>query len=443
MTDLAYEKISKDALGLISTATNINHDSSHIDRVLENALSIANIVDPYKKIVDRNILKTCVLLHDLAYLEYKTNLYTWWFEGSLALKVLNKKIDLSFLSEEERKIISEAIYRHVHSFPIRTLNKKRNLYVQILQDADTLDMFSDDRFKSITVNIQNSKFKNFLLIITKFIYENIYYFLNLQASSAYLFEIKNVNSFYKKTNFRYKEWNLDGVRTLICIHGYADTSSMFEKFAKMFPKHIHIISIDLPMSLEKTKIYSIEELASYIRVFCIKNNISPDLVIGFSLGGLVGLEYCSRFNVPLIMLNSLPCLLCKDTIVYKIIKSIKPILQNKFLLLIFTRVKVIINYFTNTMNKEALELIRNNPKSTLGTVINALTYDGRAKFEANDFVKKLIFCKDDEVLTYKRYKKFIENFKDRTTLLETGGHATGTQYWENVYANISEMLPKL
>ena len=54
------------------------------------------------------------------------------------------------LTAEEQDLIIEAIVSHSHSYPFRKLNKKKDHYTKILQDADTLDFFSDLRLKALT-----------------------------------------------------------------------------------------------------------------------------------------------------------------------------------------------------------------------------------------------------------------------------------------------------
>jgi HD superfamily phosphodiesterase len=124
------------------------HNFSHVQRVTKNAMQIVGILGLENKI-DQNILKTACLFHDIVFTKRKASFLTWLLEGKYSIEILKELDILSFLSKKEASLIEEAIYYHGLSFPLRRLNKKRGPYCQILQDADTLDLFHRERIESL------------------------------------------------------------------------------------------------------------------------------------------------------------------------------------------------------------------------------------------------------------------------------------------------------
>ena len=77
----------------------------------------------------------------------------------LVLPAILSQLDIN---KNEKKIIENAIYSSPFSFPFRRLNKGRDLYTQILQDADTIDFFSKEREISFKKAIKDFSFYAFL-----------------------------------------------------------------------------------------------------------------------------------------------------------------------------------------------------------------------------------------------------------------------------------------
>jgi len=70
------------------------------------------------------------------------------------------------IRSSEREVIENAIYSSSFSFPFRRLNKNKDLYTQILQDADTLDFFSKEREKSFDKVKKDFGFYNILGLVS-------------------------------------------------------------------------------------------------------------------------------------------------------------------------------------------------------------------------------------------------------------------------------------
>ncbi len=165
------------------------HSLDHAHRVKFNAIKIAKILK-LEKDLDLNLLTGMSLLHDMHYSQHKPGIKTYLFERRLAKKYLKKYIAQFNIKEEEEKLIIEAITNHPHSYPLRRLNRKKNHYTKILQDADTLDFFSDSRLKSLDVSKQKFFFYKFIWFLGQKLYlrdkKKINKFLNYPELVKYL-----------------------------------------------------------------------------------------------------------------------------------------------------------------------------------------------------------------------------------------------------------------
>lgn len=144
--DDLYKTIKAYALLRMRKTKDPRHDDKHVERVKNNALKIIKILGKENEI-DRNLLKTICLLHDLTFSVRKSSIYTYIFEGHLERKLMFGVLAKFGLSNNIGQTIVDAVYHHSHSFPFRRLNKDRGLYTKILQDADTLDFFNQIRLK--------------------------------------------------------------------------------------------------------------------------------------------------------------------------------------------------------------------------------------------------------------------------------------------------------
>lgn len=125
----------------------LQHDCEHAKRVAQNAKQIAQILGLDKQ-VDMNLLQVTCLLHDINHAIDNPGFKNYFFESKRLKKVLPSVLEELNIDEDERKIIENAIYKSPLSYPFKRLNKNTNLYTQILQDADTLDLFSKERTDS-------------------------------------------------------------------------------------------------------------------------------------------------------------------------------------------------------------------------------------------------------------------------------------------------------
>jgi len=149
MNNLQLQNIQEFVYRESVNITDPQHDLSHAQRVKSNAVKIARILE-LDKHLNLNLLVGMSLLHDMHYSTYSPGIKTYLFEGRIAKKFIKEIISQFDLTAEEQDLIIEAIVSHSHSYPFRKLNKKKDHYTKILQDADTLDFFSDLRLKALT-----------------------------------------------------------------------------------------------------------------------------------------------------------------------------------------------------------------------------------------------------------------------------------------------------
>jgi HD superfamily phosphodiesterase len=157
----------------IEAKCDIQHNLHHIQSVTKNALDISQKYD-----VDTNLIEAICYVHDLTYTVHNPSIKTYIFEGKYIAAILNKFLSIFNINNIEKEIIINACRKHPHSFPFRKLNRNSDIYTKILQDADTLDYFSERRINNF---IKNNTFGLFnlsrLLRIIRSRFIN--YFLNL------------------------------------------------------------------------------------------------------------------------------------------------------------------------------------------------------------------------------------------------------------------------
>jgi hypothetical protein len=376
MTKETLNKIIK----VIPTSTknrgDYHHGLEHINNVTNTTMKIADRIDPDHKKIDRNLLEACVYSHEVAWTKYNVNLLTYFLEGILAKRILKELINDLEIDRYEKEILLEAVKTHPHSFPLKRLNKRYSIYSQILQDADTIDAYRDNREEE-TLDIYLSKVtKAFVFKLFNIKKADLDNYLNLDESKKYFYEINFLNKVKKDKNFSYSIWNEKGKKKILCIHGYADNSKKFSKLANELKNEYRIISLDLPTETELNKAFSVEKLAQYIETFCKENKINPDLVLGFSMGGLVGLEYSYKNNKPLLMLSALPSILPYDTTLKKLLILLKPDITKRQIIKIISLIKVFQFNSFSSLKKNRIPSLYYNNKTKVSSLFLAFGYNG-------------------------------------------------------------------
>ncbi|KKP69395.1 hypothetical protein A2X44_04560 [candidate division CPR3 bacterium GWF2_35_18] len=133
------------------------HNFSHVDRVRKNALKFAECLKISDKL-DLNLLQAICYLHDVTYIEYKGTIYPHIFESVLVKKELLKILPKFKINDQEAQVIIKACIKHPHSFPYKRLNYEMDFYTRLLQDADTVDYFHEERLQMVKENINKVPF---------------------------------------------------------------------------------------------------------------------------------------------------------------------------------------------------------------------------------------------------------------------------------------------
>jgi len=143
------EKIKDYAKKEYGVSSDRQHNFDHVDRVAKNALKIVDALDVADKI-DKNLLQAACYLHDIATSKSKSSNYFSQFLNHIFEKNINKRNILGILANfdltwDDSQILLASIINHSYSIPYRILNKQKDLYSQILQDADSLDYAISNR----------------------------------------------------------------------------------------------------------------------------------------------------------------------------------------------------------------------------------------------------------------------------------------------------------
>lgn len=423
------EKLTKEYLANVK---DLQHDFDHANRVRKKALNIADILG-VKNDIDLNLLQASCLLHDLTYSRKNPIplILIYIIEGFLAKSFVNKALKTLNISDQNRQIITKTISKHSKSFPFKKLNKKEDLYTKILQDADTLDFFNKQRIENFK-NI-NGFTKKCSLLINLFVSygkKNINKFLNFPELALY---------FLQNNGFSYLEWGTTNSdeETLLCIHGYTDSSLLFAPFAKKVSNRYKIIALDLPMK-HKAKICSITQLANYLENFRKKIGLKKFNLVGFSLGGLVAIEYSIIYPnrvSNLYLLNSLPSPILSD-VLRKLFKHLKPLLLLKPSLYIYSRIntnKLIKRLLPNRiLNNEQKDIMRSKYIPIFGTLLNNLDYSKTKEFNNLSLPKMIILFKDDEIINWNHVRNYAKSLNGKLKVFHKGGHITQKKYWSDV-----------
>ena len=149
MDSKTLEKIKVYVKKVSDLSDDKRHDFGHAERVTRNAMWILDTLKIGES-VDRNLLQAACYLHDVVVMKrdsrnYFSRFVSHFFEKNLNKKYLGKVLADFDLPWEEDQIIAEAIINHPNSIPFLVLNKEKDIYSKILQDADSLDYASSER----------------------------------------------------------------------------------------------------------------------------------------------------------------------------------------------------------------------------------------------------------------------------------------------------------
>ncbi len=112
-------------------------------------------------------------------------------------------------------------------------------------------------------------------------------------------------------SFRITDTGGDGC-PLVLLHGYLESSDVWEDFIPLLSDRCRVIAPDLPghgISEVKGPVHTMEFLADTVKALLNKLNIAQAVVAGHSMGGYAALEFLHRYpasTAGLILLHSTP-----------------------------------------------------------------------------------------------------------------------------------------
>lgn len=144
MTQEQFNFLFNKAKELMKNTKDPSHDWTHIDRVLVNALTIKTFLSKEaRENIDERILLAAIAWHDISYVFHKAGIIQYFREAKRSVKIARKYFRKAGVSEEETNFVCEIILCHPFGdlafLSKEFLNKKKHIYHQIVQDADSLD----------------------------------------------------------------------------------------------------------------------------------------------------------------------------------------------------------------------------------------------------------------------------------------------------------------
>ncbi len=166
MTYKELQKIKSYAEEIFNKSTDIQHGYSHGERVADNALKIASILEINN--IDLNLLQAACYLHDLPQSMFKHGpALRHFFENYAILKYMPDILKELKITGNEYNILMNAIRHHTFSIPYRRLNRNGDVYLKIMQDADSIDFLNDNRESNFNDIKNEFIFYHFLSLYSK------------------------------------------------------------------------------------------------------------------------------------------------------------------------------------------------------------------------------------------------------------------------------------
>ncbi|WP_299822564.1 alpha/beta hydrolase [uncultured Pontibacter sp.] len=87
--------------------------------------------------------------------------------------------------------------------------------------------------------------------------------------------------------------------TLVFLHGFCESTKVWEEFTKPLQQKFNIIALDLPGFGENTQSmhdYSMESMAEYVKQQLDAKGIKKCILIGHSMGGYVSMAFAEKYE---------------------------------------------------------------------------------------------------------------------------------------------------
>lgn len=238
--------------------------------------------------------------------------------------------------------------------------------------------------------------------------------------------------------FHYYEYGIGNEKTLFFLPGYADSGLMYHKLGRSLSKTYRVLALDFPMIHRSDKIYDLKMLTDFVEEFVSELHLKDFTIAGFSSCGFVAINYA--YNNPdktkeLILLNSVPRFILSKTN-RRIYKSLIPLLSLRPILFIYSRLNTIkaIRKFLKLpqISPFTIDRMRKYYYSVFGTAVNLVGESILVRFKKIKIPKKIIFFKDDTIIPWERYQRFVEKLDVEVVVFSEGLHADKRIYWQKL-----------
>jgi len=228
---------------------------------------------------------------------------------------------------------------------------------------------------------------------------------------------------------------------VVLLHGFLESSTMWEPLLPELAKNKTVITIDLPghgKSGVIAEIHTMELMAEVVDEVLQKLEITSATFIGHSMGGYVSLAYAELFPEKinkLILLNSTPVPDSEE----------RKINRNRALKVIDQIPEAFIsmaigNLFAESAREKFSEEIETLKKEAYSFPVNgikAAIKGMRDRMDRTEILKNfskekyMVLAKEDSIMPFTEEKKLAENCGVSIKVIE-GGHMSWIENWENI-----------
>lgn len=109
------------------------------------------------------------------------------------------------------------------------------------------------------------------------------------------------------TKYVFQEWNPEGTRKLLLLHGFTGSEYSFERVVLHLSDQFHVVAPQLPGHGDQSadiKTYGMADQIQWLRQFIVETGFEKAAILGYSMGGRLAIGYALEYPVPLLILES-------------------------------------------------------------------------------------------------------------------------------------------
>jgi len=168
MTERQFDFLFSKANVLMNETKDANHNWDHIERVIENIEKIRlELPQKIQEIMDDKVLKLAAAWHDISYAFFESGFVQFFQESKRSVKIFNDFLKEAKIAKSEADLMKDVVRTHTGS-QFGLLNRGRSFYHQLVQDADTIEVFFRERLeRAIKLAEEGNVFWKFAVEIYK------------------------------------------------------------------------------------------------------------------------------------------------------------------------------------------------------------------------------------------------------------------------------------